>query len=110
MFVGWFISSFVEYLLRGMARAIKTLRSRQWPVTKAAVKSSSAHNGYAANVAEVDYTYSVNGAVYSGTHKRPFIFKSNAEIYVKHFIKGTGLNVRVKPDDPSVSFVREDTW
>jgi hypothetical protein len=93
-----------------IAHAIKTLRSRQWPVARAAIKSSSIENQYAANVAEIHYIYSINGAVYSGTHKRPFIFKSNAELYVEHFSPGTELNVRVKPDDPRVSFVREDSW
>jgi hypothetical protein len=97
----------VEYLLRVIAHAIKTLRSRQWPVARAAIKSSSIENQYAA---EIHYTYSINGAVYSGAHKKPFIFKSNAELYVDHFSQGTELNVRVKPDDPRVSFVREDSW
>jgi hypothetical protein len=100
----------VEYLLRVIAHAIKTLRSRQWPVARAAIKSSSIENQYVANVAEIHYTYSINGAVYSGAHKKPFIFKSNAELYVEHFSPGTELNVRVKPDDPRVSFVREDSW
>jgi hypothetical protein len=106
MLSGWFFDIFVEYLFRVLGRAFKRRRSRGWPMAKATVVSSACPiAGYGCNVAEVVYTYRVNGELHSGTNEKPFISHDSGENYINHYPPGTEFNIRVKPDDPEVSIV-----
>jgi len=105
---GWFVDIFVEYLFRAMARLIKTRGSGTWPIAKATVTSSGCPVvAYGCPIAEVYYTYRVDGELYTGSHQKPFISPNSGENYVRHFAPGTDFAVRLKPGDPSVSIVSE---
>jgi len=102
---GFFLVIIVEYLIRVTGRAIKRRWSRSWPTTKATIVSATHDKTSSCDLAEVVYAYHFNGERYSGRNKKPFLFSSNAEIYVRDFPPGTEFTVRVKPDHPEVSIV-----
>jgi Protein of unknown function (DUF3592) len=105
---GWFVDIFVEYLFRVIVRMAKRRGSDTWPMAKATVTASGCPNaGYGCDVAEVHYTYRVDGELYTGTNEKPFISHNSGEAYVSRFIPGTEFSVRVKPGNPLVSIVRE---
>ncbi len=105
---GWFVDIFVEYLFRVMTRILKRRGSSAWPVAKATVTSSACPKAmYGCDVAEVCYTYRVDGELYTGINEKPFISPSSGEDYVSRFAPGTEFCVRVKPQDLAVSIVRE---
>ena len=105
---GWFVDIFVEYLFRVMSRILKRRGSSAWPVAKAIVTSSACPRAmYGCDVAEVHYTYRIDGELYTGTNEKPFISPSSGEDYISRFAPGTEFSVRVKPQDSAVSIVRE---
>ena len=105
---GWFVDIFVEYLIRTVVRIVKRRGSSTWPVAKATVTSTACPNAvYGCDVAEVDYTYRVEGELYTGTNEKPFILHNSWEDYVRRYAQGTEFTVRVKPDNPALSIVRE---
>jgi hypothetical protein len=113
MLAGWFIDIVVEYLFRTIMRMIKRRGSRSWPIAKATVTSSAFQPAsYGCDIAEVCYAYCVESELYTDINKKPFMSDHWAKDYVDYFRPDTGLTVRVKPGDPSVSIVREDdqTW
>ena len=105
---GLVIDIFIEYFYRAVTRMIKRLGSSAWPVAKATVTSSSCPRvGYGYDVAEVYYTYRVDGELYTGINEKPFIIHNSGENYVSHFAPGTEFTVRVKARDSAVSLVRD---
>ena len=92
------------------ARLIRERRSRaaqSWPMVEGTVESTMVREGEFGQdqglVAEVQYSYSVGGAFYSGAHE----VKSEREF--ESFPKLSRVVVHYKPSDPSVSFLdRED--
>ncbi len=105
---GWFVDIFVEYLFRVIARMIKRRGSGAWPVAKATVTSSTCPKAmYGCDVAEVYYTYRVDGELYTGVNEKPFISHDSGGNYVSNFAPGREFTVRVKPGYPLVSIVRE---
>ena len=102
---GFLLYTIVEYLIRGTVRAIKRQRSRGWPTTKATIISATHNKNSSCDLAEVVYAYHYNGERYSGRNKKPFLFSSNAEIYVNDFQPGKEFTVRVKPTKPEISIV-----
>jgi hypothetical protein len=104
---GWFVDIFVEYLFRVVARMVKRRGSGTWPIAKGTVTSSACANAsYGCDVAEVCYTYRVDGELYAGINQKPFILHNSGENYAGRFAAGTAITVRVKPGEPSAS-VRE---
>jgi hypothetical protein len=59
-------------------------------------------------VAEIIYSYSHNGKYFSGTHKKQFISYDSANRYIGGFPKDAQIVVRVKPEHPKTSFLRDD--
>lgn len=108
MLAGWFIDIVVEYLFRTIMRMVKRRGSRSWPIAKATVTSSAFQHSNACDVAEVYYAYRIEGELYTGTNKKPFMSDHWAKDYVDYFPPDKEFTVRVKPGDPSVSIVRED--
>jgi len=64
--------------------------------------------GYGGPVTELGYTYTHNGAYYSGEYTKAFMLKSSAEDYVSKIHIGSQVAVRVKPTDPETSVVAVD--
>ena len=105
----WFAEVVVGYLLRMAIRLIKGRGSNQWPRETATVWSSNASNlHYGWGVAEIIYWYSHNGKYFSGTHQKQFISYDSANRYIAGFPKGAQIVVRVKPEHPKTSFLRDD--
>jgi hypothetical protein len=101
---GWFVDIFVEFLFRTVTGLVRRHRSRTWPVASATVTDSTCPRaGYGCHVAEIHYTYDVDGEPYTGTYEKPFISHRSGEDYARHFIPGTHFKVLVNPGDPSVS-------
>jgi hypothetical protein len=62
--------------------------------------------GFWGSVVEIAYSYRVQSELYTGLHGEPVIAASRIE-YIKRFPKGRHIVVRVNPDDPELSVVRE---
>jgi hypothetical protein len=105
---GWFVDTFVEYLFRVTIRMLKRRGSTAWPAAKATVTSSACPKaGYGCDVAEVYYTYRIDGELYTGINEKPFVIRNSGENYVSRFAPGTEFTVRVKAKDAAVSLVRD---
>ena len=103
---GLAIDILVEYIFRQVALLLRVVRSRSWPVTKATVTAACRRGGYGCDVAEVYYKYRMDGELYTGVYKKPFVFQNSAEYYVNNSASvGADLVVRLKPGDPSISVV-----
>ena len=108
MLSGWFLDVIVEYLYRVMVRAVKARGSAQWRMVKATVNDSRCPSAiYGCHVAEVYYEYRVDGEIYTGIDERPFLWHDSCESYAGRFSPGTEIVIRLRPGDPSVSYLRE---
>ena len=63
---------------------------------------------YGCPVAEVDYTYVVDGETYPGIHEKGFICQSSGKYYARLLPPGKEISVRVKPAVASVSIILDD--
>lgn len=108
MFLGDVLFILLEYLFRLGVFKIRRRRSQAWPLTMATVTSAAAPKSAYSHVVEVDYLYKVNGERYTGKIKIPFFFRSNAEIWMKQFVPGAELTIRMKPGDPSKSVAHKN--
>ena len=97
----------MSYLVRMAIRRIKGRGSDQWPRENATVWSSNASN-LCGGVVEIIYSYSHNGQYFSGSHEKQFLSYGSANLYAAALPRGTQLVVRVKPEHPKTSFLRED--
>jgi hypothetical protein len=110
---GWFVDIFVGYLItlfKMVARERKARRCKDWRVTTATIvgTSSQAEPFIPRPVAEIVYTYHLDGGFYGGVDEKPFYRESSAKDYASKFSKGDNLIVRVKPGEPEVSLVRDE--
>ena len=70
---GLVIDIYIEYLYRVLWRAVKRYGSRAWPLAKATVTTCSyPRAGFGCDVAEVYYTYRVDGELFTGIDEKPF--------------------------------------
>ena len=110
---GWFVDVFVGYfvtLFRIVARILRTRRSKGWREITATVSGASSQtSSYMPRpVAEIVYTYRLDGSFYGGADEKPFFFESSAQRYAQQFTRGDSLIVRVKPGKPEVSIVNDE--
>jgi hypothetical protein len=104
---GWFADVYIEYLFRVIVRAIRVVRSRDWPVSRATVLSAECPRAdYGCTVAAVYYEYMVDGRKYGGGFEKPFIVQESGERFAGAFIKGAEFAVRVDPRNSSVTVPR----
>jgi Protein of unknown function (DUF3592) len=109
---GWFADVIVGYfitLFRVVSRILRARRSKGWPEITATVSGASCQtSSYMPRpVAEIVYTYRLDGGFYGGVDEKPFFFESSAKQYAQRFTRGDSLVVRVKPGKPEVSIVDE---
>lgn len=104
----WFINALMSYLVRKATQLIKGRGSDQWPRENGTVFSSKAVDLFPGGVAEIIYSYSHKGRYFSGTHERQFGSYFDAERYAKGFLKVACIVVRVKPEHPKTSIVRDE--
>lgn len=102
--VGYFIT-----LFRILVRIRRTNKSKDWREVTATVAGASCQTqSYAPRpVAEIVYTYRIDGGFYGGVDEKPFFFDSAARDYADRFTRGDTLVIRVKPGEPETSVVRD---
>ncbi len=110
---GWFVDVIVGYfitLFRILVRIRRASKSKTWREVTAAVAGASCQTqAYAPRpVAEITYTYRIDGGFYGGVDEKPFFVDSAARDYVDQFTRGDALVVRVKPGEPEISVVRDE--
>jgi hypothetical protein len=78
---GWFVDIFLNYPFRVMIRTIKRLESGARPVAKATVTDSACPKAvYGGDVAEVQYTYRVDGELYTGSNEKLLSFTTGGSL------------------------------
>jgi len=105
---GWFLDIFIGYWVRNLFRLFKARGSQRWPIEEANVQTSSARYSFGGPVAEVIYSFSHQSHYLSGTHHKPFLSHDSAKQYVAGFPKDTRFSVRVNPENPKISIVRDE--
>ena len=107
--MGFFIDIYVEYLVRVVVRLRQRWKARSWQIVTAEVSATTYRSGgIGCAVAEVGYIDKIDGQVYTGTNSVPFIFSTAARGYIERYSPKNELLIRVKPDRPESSLVRED--
>jgi hypothetical protein len=97
-------------LFRIVARTLRARRSKAWREITATVAGATCQSSsyMPRPVAEIVYTYRVDGGFYGGVDEKPFFFESSAKHYAEQFARGDSLVVRVKPGEPEVSIVPDE--
>jgi Protein of unknown function (DUF3592) len=113
--LGWFADVIVGYiitLIRIVVRRLRARESKDWQEITATVCGSSCRSSsyMPRPVAEIVYTYRVDGGFYGGVDEKPFFLKSSAEDFAKQFARGDSLVVLVKPEQPEVSIVSDPLY
>jgi hypothetical protein len=99
--------------VRGLAwQQVKGLRARSWPTVQGTIESGTvlAHNTRYGNyyIAQLAYSYTVNGGYYSGFYEKTFWLESSADRFVSN-LKGLMVFVRHEPELPESSvLLKED--
>jgi len=106
--LGWFLDDIVVFLFRTIVRFLREDRSRDWPVTSGTVEQSHCPETAMYPLAELVYSYSVDGVDHSGSFKRGFWHQKSAERYAGRFLPGSKLVVRYRPGEAAESCIRED--
>jgi hypothetical protein len=98
---GLFLDIYVEFIVRVIIRLFKAWGAKSWPVVQAKVKSTHCRpGGFGCAVADIAYTYRVDGELYMGSDANPFVWTSSAKDYLENYPRDTELPVRVKPGSP----------
>jgi len=109
---GWFVDVIVGYFItifRILARIWRTNRSKGWREVTATICGATCQTqSYAPRpIAEIVYTYRVDGEFSGGVDEKPFFLASDARDYAKQFTRGDTLVVRVKPGEMGTSIVTD---
>ncbi len=91
----------------------KLKQARSWPIEAGRVDSTSltmesTGNNQNAWVAVVKYSYTVQGAGFTGKLRKQFVLKGSADKWVGKYITGAPLTVRHDPNNAKDSVVFED--
>ncbi len=116
----WFIIS-IAFLaavaVLWLLKKRKLRRARTWPTEAGHVDSTGLklqQTGATSSVwvAEVHYSYTVQGAAYSGKLRRSYLLKNRAEKWMSNYRSEVPLLVRYNPGKAkdSVVFEDEQTW
>lgn len=99
-----------SYLLKIAVRWFRFRGSGNWlPKTATVSAPPSSNSGvFGCASAEIVYTYRIDGELYNGMHKEPFLMADSLSEYVNRFRQGTDIVVRVKPGQPDLTVVRDE--
>jgi hypothetical protein len=105
----------IGFLVSLFSMIVRTLRARRtsdWREAMATVVGASSQRSSfpPRPVAEIVYTYRIDGGFYGGVDEKPFFLATSAEEYAEQFAKGDDLVVRVKPGQPEKSIVRDEDF
>ena len=97
----------VIYILRIVRGWLNSVRSEGWPSEEAIVTADPARfTALAGSTVEVPYTYHFQGELYIGLHEEPS-FDGVGSKFMRRFAKGRRFLVRVNPEKPEVSVMRD---
>jgi hypothetical protein len=105
---GLILDNIVVFLFRVFTTLIGEYRSRDWPQAKGILTNSHSDDSYGYPLAEVTYSYTVDGECYSGLYKKGFWYRDSAVRFAKRVAPQTVLVVRYRLGAPSVSFLRKE--
>jgi hypothetical protein len=106
---GLLLDVWIEFLVRVIVRFFKARGAASWPIVEAKVTSAKLRRGYTScDVADTAYNYRSDGKLYTGTDANPFLTTGSAKDYLEQHPVGSKLLVRVKPESPDFSIVRQD--
>lgn len=97
-------------------KRIKLRRARSWPTEAGRVESTSVTletsgsppNMSSAHVARLTYSYSAQGAHYSGVLRRQFVLKGSADKWIGKYASGAPLSIRYNPNNAKDSVLFEN--
>jgi hypothetical protein len=105
---GIFVDVFVSYVYRSVSRRFRARNGATWPSLVAEVKSSTSfRGGFGCAAAMIVYTYVIDEHTFAGANEVPFISPSSAETYASNFPAGSNVIVRIDPQDPNKSIMRD---
>jgi hypothetical protein len=98
----------IAYVFNASAHWLRARGSDRWLFANATVTAPPvSSSGFGCPSVEIVYSYRFKGELYTGIHEEPFLLADSVTDYVERFGEGRSLVVRVKPDSPKVSVVRE---
>jgi Protein of unknown function (DUF3592) len=108
--MGFFADLYLVYLFKVLVRGVKFYGNQHWPSVEGIVTATpnSSMAGWGCPTVEIPYKYRVNGELYTGLHEEPFLLSDSRTEYAARFRAGSKLLIRVKPDNPQVSMMREN--
>ena len=95
-------------LQRGCSEWWRRVCSNGWPIVHGRLHTSNIYPEGNLWLAEVSYSYAVNGEYYSGYSKMHFANEDDAEEFANRFLRDMTLFIRHKPRRPEVSVIRSD--
>jgi Protein of unknown function (DUF3592) len=90
---------------------IRNRISDRWSFAQGTVERSSVrveHGDRTVFVAEIAYSFSLNGEFYGGQHKHAFTSEEAADAFVRTFAAGAPVTIRCRAGHPVESMLRED--
>jgi hypothetical protein len=106
---GLLLDVWIEFLIRVIVRFFKARGAASWPVIEAEVTGASFRRGHTAcGVADITFKYRSGAELYTGTDANPFLTTNSAKEYLEEHPVGSKLLVRVRPNSPDFSIVRQD--
>ena len=102
---GLILDNIIVFLYRAIANLLGKYRSRRWPSTKGSLTAANANESAGYPLAEVAYSYLVDGKTYCGVYKKGFWYRNSATYFAKRLIPRTDVVVRYRPDCPKESFL-----
>ena len=102
---GFVIDILIAFVIRFVMIEWRRAKSHNWPVITGTILGSCFERpDIGCNYAQIRYRYKTSGERYDGLFKKPFLFQTYGEAFVRHFPTGSEIAVRVNPADMTKSF------
>ncbi|HET9305752.1 MAG TPA: hypothetical protein VFO46_06980 [Candidatus Sulfotelmatobacter sp.] len=104
-----------EYIVRALLLSFKTIvhwmksaGASKWSCAEGTVTAQPTISRLPGLTVEVVYSYRFKGELYTGFHEEPFFLADSVTEYIDRFSSERKFVVRVKPNEPEISLVREE--
>jgi len=105
--MGFFVDVILGYIAKSTRNAWRAGKSANWPLVEAIVTAAPIKSrGYGGTSIEIPYSYRSHGELYTGLHEEPSTLWNSR--YMERFPRGRIFKVRVKPDEPEISVMRDE--
>jgi hypothetical protein len=96
----------LEFLIRVCVNLFLRIRSLKWPEIRGQIDSANVERGLTGcAIAEVHYFYLIGDETFGGYFKEPYLIKDRTQDYIHEFPAESQAQIRVKPGNPSNSFL-----